>query len=296
VNERRDDLSTTDLAGQQPAGAAPPRTPADDADRDAAADRSPAHRDTDVHGRDDAEVHRTGSGGGPLDRIRRAFGADDRGADDRGADDRGADDRGADDRGADLGADHRADHDRGADLDADHSADHDRGADLGADGAAGPVDRVRDAVGADDRGADAGADRGADADADRGADTGAGGALPGPGVLPAGNAVAATPNTGTPASAPGGGPMTGPLLPPAESEGYRARWTDVQNGFVDSPRQAVEQADRLTADLMQHLAKIFADERSQLESQWDRGGDVATDDLRTAFQRYRSFFERLLST
>ena len=106
----------------------------------------------------------------------------------------------------------------------------------------------------------------------------------------------ATPNTGTPWPAPAGGPTTGPLLAPAEAEGYRARWTDVQNGFVDSPRQAVEQADRLTADLMQHLAKTFADERGQLESQWDRGGDVATDDLRTAFQRYRSFFERLLST
>jgi hypothetical protein len=47
---------------------------------------------------------------------------------------------------------------------------------------------------------------------------------------------------------------------------------------------------------MQHLAKTFADERAGLERQWDRGDDVSTDDLRTAFQRYRSFFERLLST
>ena len=88
----------------------------------------------------------------------------------------------------------------------------------------------------------------------------------------------------------------GPLLPAPESEGYRARWTDVQTGFVDAPRRAVEQADSLVAELMQHLAKTFADERNQLESQWDRGDDVATDDLRTAFQRYRSFFERLLAT
>jgi hypothetical protein len=70
----------------------------------------------------------------------------------------------------------------------------------------------------------------------------------------------------------------------------------VQTGFVDAPRRAVEQADGLVAELMQHLAKTFADERGQLESQWDRGDDVPTDDLRTAFQRYRSFFERLLST
>jgi hypothetical protein len=87
----------------------------------------------------------------------------------------------------------------------------------------------------------------------------------------------------------------GPLLASQDAEGFRARWNDIQNGFVDAPRQAVERADGLTAELMQHLAKTFADERSGLESQWDRGDDVSTDDLRTAFQRYRSFFERLLS-
>jgi hypothetical protein len=92
------------------------------------------------------------------------------------------------------------------------------------------------------------------------------------------------------------GHEAGPLLAGAESEGFRARWTDVQAGFVDAPRRAVEQADGLVAELMQHLAKTFADERSRLESQWDRGEDIATDDLRTAFQRYRAFFERLLST
>ena len=92
------------------------------------------------------------------------------------------------------------------------------------------------------------------------------------------------------------GNEAGPLLASAEAEGFRARWTDVQTGFVDEPRRAVEQADGLTAELMQHLAKTFADERVQLERQWDRGEDIHTDDLRTAFQRYRSFFERLLST
>jgi hypothetical protein len=68
------------------------------------------------------------------------------------------------------------------------------------------------------------------------------------------------------------------------------------DGFVDAPRRAVEQADALVAELMQHLARTFADERGRLESQWDRGDDVPTDDLRTAFQWYRSFFERLLAT
>jgi hypothetical protein len=88
----------------------------------------------------------------------------------------------------------------------------------------------------------------------------------------------------------------GHLLAADDAEAFRARWTDVQHGFVDAPRQAVEQADGLVAELMQHLAKTFADERGRLESQWDQGDDVSTEDLRTAFQRYRLFFERLLTT
>ena len=91
-------------------------------------------------------------------------------------------------------------------------------------------------------------------------------------------------------------PAAGPLLAGEDAEGFRARWTDIQTGFVDAPRRAVEQADALVAELMQHLASTFADERGRLERHWDRGDDVPTDNLRDAFQRYRSFFERLLAT
>jgi hypothetical protein len=90
--------------------------------------------------------------------------------------------------------------------------------------------------------------------------------------------------------------QAGHLLAADDAEAFRARWTDVQHGFVDAPRQAVAQADGLVAELMQHLAKTFADERGRLEGQWDQGDDVSTEDLRTAFQRYRLFFERLLTT
>jgi len=100
-------------------------------------------------------------------------------------------------------------------------------------------------------------------------------------------ADAGTPDTATKA---------GHLLAADDAEAFRARWTDVQHGFVDAPRQAVAQADGLVAELMQHLAKTFADERGRLEGQWDQGDDVSTEDLRTAFQRYRLFFERLLTT
>jgi hypothetical protein len=75
----------------------------------------------------------------------------------------------------------------------------------------------------------------------------------------------------------------------------RSRWSNVQAGFVDSPRRSVQQADELVAAVMQRLANGFAEERSSLEKQWDRGDNVSTEELRVALQRYRSFFARLLN-
>jgi hypothetical protein len=86
-----------------------------------------------------------------------------------------------------------------------------------------------------------------------------------------------------------------PLFPDAELGDFRRRWQNVQTGFVDDPRTAVRQADELVASVMKRLADVFAEERSKLEHDWDKGGDVSTEDLRQALQRYRSFFDRLLS-
>jgi len=86
-----------------------------------------------------------------------------------------------------------------------------------------------------------------------------------------------------------------PLFPAGELEGLRSRWSEVQTAFVDEPRRAVEQADGLVASAMKRLAEVFAEERSKLEQQWDRGDNVSTEDLRIALQRYRSFFHRLLA-
>ncbi|HEY8670197.1 MAG TPA: hypothetical protein VIL63_05110 [Terriglobales bacterium] len=85
------------------------------------------------------------------------------------------------------------------------------------------------------------------------------------------------------------------LFPSSELEQLRGRWKEVQTGFVDEPRKAVEQADVLVASAMKRLAEVFAEERSKLEKQWDRGDSVSTEDLRVALQRYRTFFDRLLS-
>jgi len=85
-----------------------------------------------------------------------------------------------------------------------------------------------------------------------------------------------------------------PLFPTGEAEGFRTRWTEVQTGFVDEPRTAVEQADTMVAEMMQRLAQVFSEERAKLEEQWSRGDDISTEDLRQALRRYRSFFDRLL--
>ncbi|MFD8706736.1 hypothetical protein ACFV1W_29740 [Kitasatospora sp. NPDC059648] len=87
-----------------------------------------------------------------------------------------------------------------------------------------------------------------------------------------------------------------PLLPAAETQELRERWQQVQTDFVDDPRQAVHTADALVADLMQRLAASFAERRSSLEGQWNRGDEVETEELRVALQQYRTFFNRLLQS
>src|SRR4051794_10632459 len=86
-----------------------------------------------------------------------------------------------------------------------------------------------------------------------------------------------------------------PLFPEEVGNDFRSKWDKVQTGFVDEPRQAVQQADELVAQAIKRLAESFAEERNRLERQWDRGDEVSTEDLRVALQTYRSFFQRLLS-
>jgi len=58
---------------------------------------------------------------------------------------------------------------------------------------------------------------------------------------------------------------------------------------------SVEHADTLVIEVVQELQTMFGSERNALEAQWQRGDDVQTEDLRVALQRYRAFFDRLLS-
>lgn len=87
----------------------------------------------------------------------------------------------------------------------------------------------------------------------------------------------------------------GPLLPQDVVQDFRTRWDQIQTGFVDEPRNAVQQADELVAQAIKRLAENFATARSGLEEQWDRGDNVSTEDLRVALRKYRTFFQRLLA-
>jgi hypothetical protein len=85
------------------------------------------------------------------------------------------------------------------------------------------------------------------------------------------------------------------LFSDKDAEGYRSRWLEVQSRFVDAPRESVEAADKLVADVIRHLTSVFADQQKQLESQIQRSGKLSTEDHRLALRRYRTFFDRLLS-
>ena len=85
------------------------------------------------------------------------------------------------------------------------------------------------------------------------------------------------------------------LFPDDEVQAFRTRWEAIQTGFVDEPRTAVSEADALVAHVVTRVAETFSRERTALEQQWGRGDKISTEDLRVTLQRYRAFFDRLLS-
>lgn len=86
-----------------------------------------------------------------------------------------------------------------------------------------------------------------------------------------------------------------PLFTTDDAADYQAEWRALQADFVDDPREAVQRADELVAQVMQTLATTFNEHKQALEEQWQRGDEAQTEELRQALKRYRSFFDRLLS-
>lgn len=103
-----------------------------------------------------------------------------------------------------------------------------------------------------------------------------------------------------------------PLEPQSRDE-FARQWRDTQARFVDEPGPAVEEADRLVAEVMrargypvedfeQREADISVDHASVVDSYRAghgislayRHGEASTEDLRQAMVHYRSLFEELL--
>ena len=121
-----------------------------------------------------------------------------------------------------------------------------------------------------------------------------------PPIRAAGEATPPTGSASPPASAkPAPERRDAPLFDAAAGRNLRARWMTIQTEFVDEPRDAVQKADSLVAEVLRSLTDTFAREREELEAGWS-GGDgsdreISTEDLRLAIQRYRNFFNRLLT-
>jgi hypothetical protein len=92
------------------------------------------------------------------------------------------------------------------------------------------------------------------------------------------------------AAAPAGDRST--LLSSLDPEATRARFLDIQAGFVDEPRQAVEEAERFVDELVHDLVRALEDERAKLKGTI---ADGSTEDLRLALRGYRAFVDRLLN-
>jgi FtsZ-interacting cell division protein ZipA len=104
-------------------------------------------------------------------------------------------------------------------------------------------------------------------------------------------------------------------LSPEESARYAAEWRSVQAQFVDDPRNAIGDADRLVAEVMQARGYPMADfEQRAADISVDHPdvvehyraahglagrsaqGEVKTEDMRQAMVHYRHLFDDLIGT
>ncbi|MER5718807.1 hypothetical protein [Streptomyces sp. NPDC002132] len=105
------------------------------------------------------------------------------------------------------------------------------------------------------------------------------------------------------------GPQGSPLLPNEECEELASRLHHAVAGFVDRPRDAVEEADHVLEELAARFTDAVNDRRRTLRGSWQlaegggaqggRKGDTAatavdTEQLRLALRDYRELTERLL--
>ena len=79
-------------------------------------------------------------------------------------------------------------------------------------------------------------------------------------------------------------------VPGGEPIDYQQRWREVQAGFVDDPRDAVERADQLVEEAVTALTT----RRQALTDRWKNSDQGDTEQLRLALREYRSLLEELV--
>jgi hypothetical protein len=84
------------------------------------------------------------------------------------------------------------------------------------------------------------------------------------------------------------------LFQPEAAERFRVEWQQIQTRFVDDPKDAVQGADHLLAEVLESLAGTVTERKHELEGQWHGESEAPTEDLRLALRRYRSFVNQLL--
>lgn len=85
------------------------------------------------------------------------------------------------------------------------------------------------------------------------------------------------------------------MLPQGERDKLTLRLQQALNTFVDSPRQAVEEADSVFDEVTTHFTNTLTEQRRVLRSGWqDQDTDAQTEELRVALRQYREITERLL--
>ncbi len=72
-----------------------------------------------------------------------------------------------------------------------------------------------------------------------------------------------------------------------DTAGLREQWQGIQAAFVDDPQRAVDEAGALVDRTLDQIRTNVGSAR--------RSESMSTEDLRVSFQRYREFFQRLLS-
>jgi hypothetical protein len=82
---------------------------------------------------------------------------------------------------------------------------------------------------------------------------------------------------------------------PDRSTDLRERLREVLLSFVDSPREAVERADRLVEEAVRAVTERIERERAVLQEAWRNHGEPSTEELRTALRGYRDFFEKIIT-